>query len=312
MARRRGRLVAAQDFNLRFDGPAVADGRIPVRDLAPSLLALGDLFELAREVAEPDLPEIGLEVRSFKKGSFDNLLGLAIEGTVGILVADPASALTNLLTLVTHGKHGVLAVARALSGLRPTDRQPVEDKRDYSIGKNNRGQQINAPNSVWNVYTDPRSFELFSGVLGPLRKPGLDELVVTNPEEPLVVRKPEVQDMAMEPEAAEQIEGVEVGRSERKTVLSIVQAPLKHPADHKWKFNEGMDLADFWAKVTHRSWLNDLQNHVRHLDIGDRIKCRLVQIQKEHPTKGLQLDFEVVEVLDHLGPPARPQQDDLF
>lgn len=304
--------MAAQDFTVTFDGPAVADGRIAVRDLAPSLMALGDLFDLAREQNAPDLPQLSLEVRAFRPGSFDNLLGLAYDAGVALLVADPTAAVTNLLTIVTHGKNGVLAVARALRGKRIVETEPA-DQRDYSIAKNNQGQQIVAPNSVFNLYADERSFELLSTFFQPLRKPGYEKLEITGtPAEPFVARREEVQEMSSEAEPPEQLEGVEVARSERETVLSIVSAPLQNPVDHKWKFNEGRELADIWARVRHASWLADLETHREHLDIGDRIRCRLVQIQKDHPEKGLRVEYEVAEVLEHLGPPPRPLQNPLF
>lgn len=304
--------MASQDFQVLFDGPAVAEGRMAVRDLAPSLLALGELFDLAKENVEPDLPELALEVRAFRPGSFDNLLGLAFDASVALLVADPTTAVTNLLTIVTHGKNGLLAVTRTLRGRKLVDLQPT-DQRDYSLGKNNQGNQIIAPNSVFNLYADERAFEMLATFFHPLReKPGYERVEVTNPVEPFIATREEIQEMpAAEEEAPEPVEGREVARSERTTVLSIVNAPIQHPVEHKWRLNEGMDLADIWAKVTHAKWLDDLANHREHLDIGDRIKCRLAQIQKE-TEKGLQVEYEVVEVLEHLGPPPRGEQGGLF
>lgn len=211
MTRREGKRVATVDFEVTFEGPAVVDGRMPVRDLAPSLLSLGELLDIAKREVEPDLPGIGLEVQAFLPGSFHNLLSVAFDSSVALLVSNPTAAVTNLLSLVTHGRSGLLAVARALGGRQLVELAPA-DQSDHSLGKNNVGQQIVAPNSVFNMYVDDRSFELFSTFFGPLRKPGYDQVSITNPHEPFVASKADIRDMPEEPDPPDLIEGVEIGR----------------------------------------------------------------------------------------------------
>lgn len=46
--------MAESAFTVTYDGPALATGRIPVRDLAPALLALGELFLDASSLVNPD------------------------------------------------------------------------------------------------------------------------------------------------------------------------------------------------------------------------------------------------------------------
>ena len=44
------RALAETAFQIAYEGPALETGRMPVRDLAPALLALGDLFTEASVV----------------------------------------------------------------------------------------------------------------------------------------------------------------------------------------------------------------------------------------------------------------------
>lgn len=60
--------MAETTFGVNYDGPALDDGRMPVRDLAPALLALGELFREASAELYPDLPPPALDVKATEKG----------------------------------------------------------------------------------------------------------------------------------------------------------------------------------------------------------------------------------------------------
>lgn len=93
-------VVAQTGFSVVYDGPAVAGGEMPVRDLAPALLALGDLFTEASTVLYPKLEPAGLNIKATEKGSFDVSLilhGEAIWDQIVKLFTSPdANALINL------------------------------------------------------------------------------------------------------------------------------------------------------------------------------------------------------------------------
>lgn len=240
--------MATEDFVIEFKGPAVADGQMPIRDLAPALVALGELLEVAREVAEPDAPTMTLEVRGFGKGSFDAFLGITFDDAVGALLSNPALAAINVLTLVSHGRSGVLAMFRALGGKRIISKEPT-DQPDLSLVRNNEGQTIIAKNSTINVYNDPRTPHLGASVLSPLSKPGVDALRVTNPEEDLELTKEDAASITVGDDE-EDLQTIELGRSERETILAIHLAPLQDPERLKWKFTEGQMAGEIWAKIT--------------------------------------------------------------
>ena len=62
------------NFKISYDGPAVESGSMPVRDLAPALMSLSQLFEdVNREVQEQDV-DITLRFTSVGKGSFEESL----------------------------------------------------------------------------------------------------------------------------------------------------------------------------------------------------------------------------------------------
>jgi hypothetical protein len=56
--------MAATQFSVAFGGPAVDDGTMPIRDLAPALLALGDVFSAASRTLYPDREPVALNIKA--------------------------------------------------------------------------------------------------------------------------------------------------------------------------------------------------------------------------------------------------------
>ena len=64
-------MADVSQFQIRFDGEALRSGLMDVRELAPSLLAVGDLIESANRVLNGDRATISVQVKGeFKTGSF--------------------------------------------------------------------------------------------------------------------------------------------------------------------------------------------------------------------------------------------------
>src|SRR3954469_17506894 len=99
--------VAESTFGIAYDGPALATGRMPVRDLAPALLALGDLFSLSSGLLYPQLSPVAVQVEATEQGSFFVHLLLEAEAAwdqlIDIFGSKDASALTNLRDAVLGG-----------------------------------------------------------------------------------------------------------------------------------------------------------------------------------------------------------------
>lgn len=54
--------MAEEQFTLRYDGDGLASGRMDVRQLAPSLLALGELFHASQQLLNRDGPAVRVDI----------------------------------------------------------------------------------------------------------------------------------------------------------------------------------------------------------------------------------------------------------
>jgi hypothetical protein len=59
------------EFSITYEGPALQDGRMDVRELAPASLALGELLQEANAITYPAAPNVTLAIRAFERALFD-------------------------------------------------------------------------------------------------------------------------------------------------------------------------------------------------------------------------------------------------
>jgi hypothetical protein len=62
--------MSRESFTIAYDGPVLRDGAMDVRDLAPALLAVGQLLDAANSALHDDGSQIRVQVRATEIGSF--------------------------------------------------------------------------------------------------------------------------------------------------------------------------------------------------------------------------------------------------
>jgi hypothetical protein len=92
--------VAELPFTVTFGGPEVEGGRIPASNLARSLLALDQVARRTNALVNPGMPDVYLEARGARSGSY--VIDLALQhaevigqGAIALFTSDPVSALAS-------------------------------------------------------------------------------------------------------------------------------------------------------------------------------------------------------------------------
>jgi hypothetical protein len=100
-------LMTDSNFKVIFRGPAVDTGDIDVRDLAPALLALGDVFQSASDTLNGDRVKTAVRVKATEAACFQ--VDLSVVQSIG-------ETLHSLLSLAAANKDGISA-AKELADL---------------------------------------------------------------------------------------------------------------------------------------------------------------------------------------------------
>jgi hypothetical protein len=271
---------------------------MPVRDLAPALLALGDVFAEASRVLYPDNQPVALDIRATNEGSFNVLLvahGPDLwDQIVRWLSSQEATALDHLKELVIVSGASVLYLIKRLRGRKI--------KREEQIGS---GQvrltlddetQIEVPAETLQLYRRVTIRKKAKDVVRPLNRKGVNRLDFREGTETT---------LSIE---ADDVSAFEVVEAEAETVLEdVVERRLKilsvvFTEGNKWRFTDG-DVA-FSAAIEDTAFLERVKLGEAFSD-GDVLRCRMREVQSESEDGKLSTDRFIVEVLEHIPRPQR-------
>jgi hypothetical protein len=289
------RVAEEASFQIKYDGPALADHTIDVNDLAPALLGLNDLIQEANHVVNNDRAAVSLRIKATEPGCFTiqaQAYQSLLDAGVDLLTGRPVTALVALLALIgfaTNGK-GAIEIIRRLRGKSPKAVNPIPDSGEVEIEFPD-GETIRASGNVWEICRSQKARTAIHKVVKPLEKEGVEELEVIQEREVVTrITKAEQPYFLPPAEAQEQLLV-----TERITHVNIVS--LWFSGDHKWRLSEGGNV--FSASISDLDFIKKTISNEEAFRAGDFLKVRLRQTQFMTPS-GLKSDWEVVEVLNHI------------
>jgi hypothetical protein len=175
----------AETFQLKYDGPALADHTIEVADLAPALLGLSELIEEANHVVNNDRTSISLRIKATEPGCFQveiHAVQSLTDAAVDFLSGRPVTALIALLTLLglagTAGKAavtGVIEVIRRLRGKPPKSVNPLPETGDVQLELPS-GEILRVNHEVWEICVSQKARTAVHKMVKPLEKEGIEKL----------------------------------------------------------------------------------------------------------------------------------------
>jgi hypothetical protein len=293
-------MVQKEIFDLIYDGDPVDNGSMDVRDLAPSLLALSDLFGAVNEVVFDGKAAIFTKVHAdFKTGSFHIKLelGQTLFGTIVDLFSNKeSSAIANMLGIVggsISAPVGFLAFLAWLKGKKPKSASPVGD-RFLIVASDGRTMEI--PKQMWPLYFNPKARKAAEEFVRPLKEIGMKAIKIGRKNTPeQLIDKSEVEYFDAPRDKAEET------TTESETLLNVMTVQFKD--GRKWRFSDGS--AEFTAGIRDEAFLRRASKDLAFTG-GDLLRVKLQTTQwQENGT--LKSSREIIQVLEHRKPNGEQQ-----
>jgi hypothetical protein len=280
-------------FSVTYDGPALTAGRMAVRDLAPALLALGELVTEASETLYPDQAPASLSISATKPGSFD--VQLILQGKEGVwdqLVelfgSDAVSAIVNLKEVIAGGA-GIFWLIKRLGSRRIRAEEPTPGPGRVRLTLDD-GSTVEVSSDVVKTYRNVRVRKRARTVVEPIKRSGIDRVEFRDDRE-VTVSVDEDDTAAFETEEDE----TPLLEEESELVVSIESVAFRE--GNKWRLSDGERT--FYAAIEDDEFVARVERGVEAFRSGDFLRCRMKVVQTA--TEGeLRTEYHVLRVEKHI------------
>lgn len=302
--------MSGENFKVIFSGPSVDDGDIDVRDLAPALLSLGDLFQSASATLNGDRVKTSVKVRATAHACFEVDLAVT-QSTVDLVktlidfsgahrqgIAD-AKALSELILagggILSGTGYGLIKLLKWLKGRRPDKVEHSDAGTHVYIGE-------------VSVLVDPRTLALaenvevrtnakkFASAITPGR---INEVAAVHGGDKVEITPDDVPSFDL-PAPQDEMLSDEV----RRLNLQIIALSFKD--DNKWRVTDGAE--PFSATIEDVDFQKKVDNSEISFAKGDYLVCD-VREKQSIISGSLKKERSIVRVIEHK--PA-PRQMKLF
>jgi hypothetical protein len=220
-------------FTFTFEGEAFEDNSIDVRQLAPTMLSLGKLFEDSNALLNHNRTKASLKATATNKGSFEIQLVLdqtLIDAAIDFFKSSviDAEVIAAYLFFDVDARISLTTLIKLLKGKWPTD--TVDKGENIEIRQGNSSVLVYKP--VYNLYLDGKVRNDMSELVEPLYKEGVERLQITGTNKKQTIAKEEKESYIVE-----DYEDVVESDNEIEQLLKIVN--LSDPHDYKWRLNDG-------------------------------------------------------------------------
>lgn len=287
-------------FYIRYEGEALENHEMDVKELAPALISIADLLEEANEIVNGGTSKIHVNVRgSFKSGSFGidfSVVQTFLDNALVFLASDPVTAAANLITVIgfAQGKEiGLINFLKLLKN-RPIERAKKIDNKRVRIEITHK-ETIDVDQRVLDLYKSARVRKaLEDAIAAPLERKGVDKVTTsseefTNDDIAVNVNKEEREYFEM-PNLEDEI----LGETTTTAYLQVVNLVFKE--NNKWRFSRGE--TEFYASVLDEDFLKRINRDEIQFSKNDILKVEL-HIKDVLKDSGIKTEYVVLKVLEH-------------
>jgi hypothetical protein len=289
--------MSSADFNLTYDGPALRNHEMNVRDLAPAMLAVGELFDALNLLYNGEGVEVAVNVKAHQPGCFSvwfEVIQNWKDGALALLSGNDATAAVNLKEIVILSGGGLIWLVRQLRGKQP---HKIERLSPGMVRLHVDGETHDVPLRLLRAYQEVSVRAALERVVyQPLQQAGIDEVRFDSGGiEQERVAKADA-DFFKAPTVPDQV----LIDDTRQAAYTIISLSFKE--DNKWRLHDGSSPIS--ATIEDEDFLKRVDTNVIRFAKNDVLVC-LVHFQQKQTAKGLSTEHVVKKVLRHIPAPRQ-------
>lgn len=280
-------------FTVVYDGEALSEHTMDVRDLAPSLLSLSQIFEEANSLIYGDKAQVRLHVKALEPGCFSVDLALiqpVLSQITDLLTSDPIDALLNLKEIIigtAGGVGGLLFLIQKFKGKSPEN---VSNLGEGRLRVEIDNTTFDIPQELLTVYQDISIRRSVEKVVSPLSKGGIETLTFKDSGGDIgTISESDAQYFSLPELPAE-----ELLRERRKAAFSIVALAFRE--ENKWRLHDGNNT--IFATIKDEDFLRKVEQNEVAFRKSDVLICEVEDVSTQNES-GLQTEHIVIKVLEH-------------
>lgn len=288
--------MSRADFTLTYDGPALSNHEMDVRDLAPAMLGVGELFDAMNLLLNGETAEVKVNVRAHEPGCFSVIFDIVQgwkDGAMALLTGDAVTAALNLKELLIGGS-GLIWWIRKHRGRNP---DKIERLSGNMLRVSYGDETFDVPTALLRLYQDLAVRTALEKIVHkPLQTPGID--LVEFGDRAL----PDQRVTALEAESfrAPDIPERVLVKDVREAAFSILSLAFKE--DNKWRLHDGSSAVS--AVIKDDEFLARVDRNQIRFAKGDVLICEVEFTQKQ-TSKGLVTEHVVTKVKRHIAAPRQ-------
>lgn len=295
-------------FQVVYDGPILQNNEMDVYDLAPALLAFGQLMEETGSVLYGEKFRITVQVKaSFKTGCFGiEMIAAAKNQFLDLFGNSSAAALATCLGLLglnaRNAGESILDFIIWLKNRKITSTEKIIDSNNIRVFVDNEHFVIEEQALV--LLRNKKIREAFEKIITkPLSREGIDTFAIThvgsvddkiflvNKQDSIYFSVPNIEDESL---------------NEYESIVSLQIINACFQDGNKWKFTDGVQ--SFYADIDDQKFVEQVNGNEISFAKDDILKVRLHHTQWL-TEKGIKSEYSIAEVLEHR---SGQRQIDLF